>query len=179
MPSASVAGIRAAIAAHRDAGTCHLCEKPVVDGEAHHGATGAHWDCHSKQESDAVKADARLAQLAHSIPGKPRAPRKREGEGKTALKAKALAVSALEAYLDAKLHSVSIWNQQGVHRGPRWDLDAWGLYFKFERDGHTFGGSASSLATMTQCVKWQKLDATPSGGAFSFDLGPHKAKKDA
>ncbi|MPQ69227.1 hypothetical protein [Pseudomonas sp. MWU12-2323] len=37
---------RANIEAHIDAGTCHICGKPVVNGAAIHGPTGAHWDCH-------------------------------------------------------------------------------------------------------------------------------------
>jgi hypothetical protein len=28
------------------AGLCHMCEKPVADGEPRHGPTGAHWACH-------------------------------------------------------------------------------------------------------------------------------------
>lgn len=168
----SVSDIRAKIATHRDAGTCYLCEKPVVAGEAHHGATGAHWDCSQKLEDDVKKADANLRMLKHSRRA-PRAPRKREGEGTMALKVKALAIAALESALGATITETTMWNQQGAHRGPRWDLDSWGLYFKFQQDGREMGGSASSLSTMTQCSKWGKLVALPAGLAFAFDLAQH------
>lgn len=32
--------------AHFNAGTCYICEQPVLDGVALHGPTGAHWECH-------------------------------------------------------------------------------------------------------------------------------------
>lgn len=38
---------REMIAAHIEASTCHICERPVANGAAIHGPTGAHWECHS------------------------------------------------------------------------------------------------------------------------------------
>lgn len=29
-----------------EAGLCYICDKPVADGAALHGPTGAHWECH-------------------------------------------------------------------------------------------------------------------------------------
>lgn len=165
----SASDIRANIAVHREAGTCYLCQKPVVAGEMHHGATGAHWDCTKQLEAQVPQTDTKLRMLKHSR-RTPRAPRKREGDGALALKAKALAAAALEAALGSPIWDLSIWNQKGAHRGARWDLDAWGLHFKFDMDGKAMGGSASSLSTMTQCVKWGKLVALPAGNAYSFDL---------
>lgn len=46
---------REEIQRHREAGTCHLCDKPVLDGQATNGATGAHWDCCEKLDAD-IKA---------------------------------------------------------------------------------------------------------------------------
>lgn len=157
------------IARHRDANTCYLCDKPVVAGQAHHGATGAHWDC-SEALTRAVEQPNPLDAIRALI-GKPaRTRRKREGEGATALKAKALAVAALELELGTTLFDVSVWNQQGLYRGPRWDLDCWGMYFKFEREGRTCSGQASSLATMGQCVKWRRLGVSESDLCFSYDI---------
>lgn len=38
------------------AGLCYKCDKPVADGAARHGPTGAHWECHRApfEESDRV-----------------------------------------------------------------------------------------------------------------------------
>lgn len=158
------------IQAHRDAGTCYICGKPVAEGESHHGATGAHWGCHKAEEEETAKIIARGDAAIASLGLKRK--RRSEGEGATATKAKALAVVAIEEALSTKIYDITLWNQQGVYRGPRWDLDVWGLNFSFEQNGHKIGGSASALATMTQCVKCRKLVATPDGfGAFSFFLG--------
>lgn len=83
-----------------------------------------------------------------------------------------MAVAAIEEALGAKLYDITIWNQKGVYRGPRWDLDVWGMAFWFDRDGHRFSGSASSLATMSQCVKFKKLRAVEEACTFSFSLCP-------
>ena len=162
---------RALIDKHMDAGTCYVCGKAANPSEGLHGITGAHWDCtqaEARKTDDAIaKADAGL----RSIGLKPR--RKREGEGATAQKAKALAVAALEAAIGAPLSEVTMWNQQGVYRGPRWDLDAWGVHFSYECDGYVFKASASSLATMTQCLSFKRLKAEPDGPA-GFTLWAHK-----
>lgn len=122
---------RAFRAWHCENGTCYICEQPVVNGQARHGATGAHWICHAAEEQKTQEAFARVGGIKS---------RAKEGTGKTASKARALAVAALEQALDAQLFDVRMWNQQGVYRGPRWDLDSWGLYFSFKQDEHTFGG---------------------------------------
>lgn len=111
-----VTAVREAIARHRDAGTCYLCEKQVQSGEARHGATGAHWVCSKKLDNAVIADDAKLQQLRPTH----RAPRKREGKGAIALKAKALAIAALEELLGGPVTDVSLWNQQGasaVHAG--------------------------------------------------------------
>lgn len=158
------------IQAHRDAGTCYICGKPVAAGESHHGATGAHWVCHKAEEEETARIIARGNAAIANLSLKKR--KRPEGEGATATKAKALAVTALEEALGTTIYDITLWNQQGAYRGKHWDLDTWGMTFRFEQSGHEFGGSASALATMTQCVKYQKLVATPDGSvAFSFFLG--------
>jgi len=159
---------RALLDAHQEAGTCYLCGLPVIAGQAHHGATGAHWDCTRADNKKTDEAFAKVDQGLRTLGVKPR--RKREGDGATAMKAKALAVAAIEEALGVPIYDVTTWNQQGVYRGPRWDLDAWGLSFWFHLDGHRFGGQASSLATMTQCVRYKKLKASREDVAHTFSL---------
>lgn len=159
---------RALLDAHYEAGTCYICGLPVVAGQAHNGATGAHWDCSRTEDVKAKEAAAKLDGLFVEFGFKKR--RQPEGQGKTAQKARALAVTAIEDVLGVPIFDVALWNQQGVYRGPRWDLDAWGLSFSFDLDGHRFKGSASSLATMTQCVQYKRLVATPEGVAYTFSL---------
>lgn len=150
------------IAIHLKKGTCYLCRKRVVDGEGIHALTGAHWNCHKAEED---KVYENMEKMGVRL-------RKKEGEGKVALKAKELAVAAIEKELGTKLESVTIWNQQGVYRGPRWDLDSWGLHFSFELNGHVHTGDASSLATMTKCVAAKKMKAVKEKYGFSFALYP-------
>lgn len=152
---------RAFIAWHREKDICYICEKPVVSGQAHHGATGAHWSCHDAEDKKAEEAFAKVGGLKLS--------RKPEGAGRIATKAKKMAVEAIESALGAVLFDVSLWNQQGAYRGPRWDLDTWGIYFKFERSGNVLQGSASTLGTMTACVKAGGLKAVETGET-SFDF---------
>lgn len=93
-----------------------------------------------------------------------------EGQGVIAKRALALGVAAVEAALETTLRDVRQWNQQGPYRGPKWDLDAWGMHFSFDLDGHTFAASASSLATMSACVKAGALKAVPADVANTFSL---------
>lgn len=45
---------------HREAGTCFICLKPVVDGDARHGLSGAHYDCHMKVDAEFKAIEARV-----------------------------------------------------------------------------------------------------------------------
>jgi hypothetical protein len=169
--SDSVESFRERLARHQAAGTCYLCGEAVVDGQARHGATDAHWDCTRNENKKLEAAWAKVGGIA------PKPARKQEGEGRTALRAKALALAALQEAVGAPLEDITVWNQKGVYRGPRWDLDAWGLHFWFYKDGHRFSGSASSLATMGDCVRYKRLEAKPEGVAFSHTLWEHPAKQ--
>lgn len=146
--------------------TCPICADPVYADQGFYSITKAHWTCHEAS----TLSDRELNEI--TLGGRRRRP---EGEGATAQRAKKLAVAALEAAVGAPLEEVTLWNQQGAYRGPKWDLDAWGLDFTFLRDRDTIRGSASSLATMTACVRdcahGGRLIAQPSGDlAFSYDL---------
>lgn len=157
---------KAMLAAHREAGTCYLCKLPVIEGQERHGALGCHWECHSKSEQEADAIFAKVGGLTVST-------RKPEGEGQTALRAKALAVAAIEAQLGQPIHDVTVWNQKGVYRGPRWDLDAWGLNFRCRLGDSEIAGSASSLATLSQCAKSKAMTARQTDAPFTFDLYPN------
>lgn len=159
---------RAAIQAHIDAGTCHVCGATVDFAQGYNGATGAHWDCSKKLQIDVETSMSRMDAALAKLSGK--MPRAAEGQGATAKKALALGVAAVEAALKTTLRDVRQWNQQGPYRGPKWDLDAWGMNFTFDSDGHTFAGSASSLATMSACVKAGGLRAVPADVANTFSL---------
>lgn len=163
---------KALIGWHMDNGTCYICDQPVDYSNGYHGATGAHWDCVKSEDKKTEEAFARVDRGMRDIGMRPT--RKREGEGATAQKCKSMAVAALEAALGAKLFDITLWNQQGSYRGPRWDLDAWGLHFWFELDGHKFSGSASSLATMTQCLRFKRLSAHEEDCAHTFSLWEFK-----
>lgn len=146
---------------------CTICKRPVINGEARYTPTDNHYSC------EFPNGQTTLDDLCRELGIDKRKPRKREGTGKTAIKAQNLAVAALALELDAELFDVLIWNQQGAYRGVRWDLDRWGLQFSFIRDGHTFSGQASSLATMTACVKAGAMKASAEGSiAFMFSIDP-------
>lgn len=160
---------------HKDAGTCYLCGKEVLDGQPRHGGTGAHWACAEKFDAEAAKAEALLDEFIGKSTPAPARPRKPEGQGKTAQKALALAKAAIEAELGSEITDLRVWNQQGVYRGPRWDLDAWGFHFAFGYRGVTLSGQASSLSTMSACVAAKKLYARQDGrviGTFTLWTEP-------
>jgi hypothetical protein len=58
---------RERIESHLDAGTCHICERPVANGSAIHGPTGAHWECHRGP----VETSAPVREIRPQAPAKP------------------------------------------------------------------------------------------------------------
>jgi hypothetical protein len=122
---------------------CPTCGEPVFADQGYYSITGEHWACHAKQ----------VATVAELTKDRVRRRRRPDGEGKLAVRVRTLAVAALEQAIGVPLSDVTMWNQQGGYRGHHWDLDAWGLDFKFTLDGHQCAGSASSLSTMTQCAR--------------------------
>lgn len=163
---------------------CTICTKPVLAGQARYTITNNHYDCEFPGGRQA--ADESFALVSKQMDGalaafgiKPKRTKAREGTGKTATKAQALAVAAIEKAVGETLFDVTLWNQQGAYRGKHWDLDRWGLFFSFKRDGHVFKGQSSTLATMTQCARSTTLVAKPGGMAFSFEVEPVHAKQKA
>lgn len=167
-PCPDASDFKALISWHMENGTCYICGKTVDPSQGYHGATGAHWDCTQREKKKTEEAFARVDAGFRSIGIKPK--RRKEGQGVTAQKCQALAVAAIEEALGAKVYDITLWNQQGAYRGPRWDLDAWGMSFWFDRGGHKFSGQASSLATMTQCIKFKRLRAVKEDLGHTFSL---------
>lgn len=155
---------------------CSFCHQPLVDGQAIYTRTMDHYDCkfpngpekHEPLEAIFARGDAALRKLGVHVP---RA-KKPEGEGETAIKAKALAKEAIERELGVPIEIESLWNQQGDYRGKSWDLDRWGLNFTFVLDGHRHRGTASTLATMTDCVKAKRMRAQERDLAFDYSVEP-------
>lgn len=170
--------------------TCSICQQGIVEGQAYHSFKQAHWDCaypNGKQPTKTLreiieegdraieKLNALTVEVTGIAPRKPRKKRVREGEGPTALKVKKLASEAVARALGVEsVFDVTMWNQQGAHRGPHWDLDTWGIHFSFVHDGHVFKGQGSSLSTMTECAKIGKLVASvpPREGWTTFYIEP-------
>ncbi len=154
---------------------CTICEKPVVMGQARYGVTDNHYDCHFpngreafEQEGKAAvaKFDAALASLGV------RARRKPEGQGKVAMRCRELATEALEEALGVPVQVHTLWNQQGAFRGKYWDLDRWGVTFEFDGPaGRPMKGTASCLATMTDCAR-TGIHAEPDSMFGTFHLHP-------
>lgn len=48
---------------HMEAGTCYLCGEPVLDGQAHHGATGSHWNCYEAEKMKFEEACEKLDKI--------------------------------------------------------------------------------------------------------------------
>ena len=161
---------------------CTICNKPVLAGEGRYSITDNHYDCEFPNGRRA--ADASFAGISKQMDNafaalgfKPKRVKAEEGTGKTAIKAKALAVKAIEEALGVPVFGVMQWNQKGAYRGKHWDLDRWGLTFSFNQDGHVFTGQSSTLATMTECAKSQAMVASSGGVAFSFEVEPVPKKK--
>ncbi len=161
---------------------CTICTKPVLAGQARYSITENHYDCQFPNGRKA--ADESFADVSKKMDGalaalgfKPKRIKAQEGAGKTATKAKALAVKAIEETLGLPVFDVSFWKQQGAYRGKHWDLDRWGLTFSFNEDDHVFKGQSSTLATMTECARSKAMVARHGDVAHSFAVEPVPEKK--
>lgn len=145
---------------------CKKCGEPVYADQGYYSVTGEHWGCHESTNTIEKRGESRAAKVRDlsSIFLRRRCP---EGQGKVARRVKSLAVEAIEKASGGQVHTVTMWNQQGAYRGMKWDLDAWGINFRIILDGHDFGGCASSLATMTQCLR----EVAQGGEMFAEDDG--------
>lgn len=150
---------------------CAICGNPVNPGDGIYTITGNHYDC------EFPKGRASFAEIAKDMDDalsafgfKPKRHKGKEGTGRVALKAKAMAVEAIQRELGTEIFDVVMWNQQGAYRGARWDLDRWGLDFRFMLDPqHPMSGSASCLARMSDFIKG-RATARATDIAYTFDL---------
>ena len=120
------------------------CGEAVYADQGYYSITGEHWACSAGAAKSLIKEPAQRLGARK---------RRREGEGKLALRIRKLAIAAIEQATGGAVHEVTMWNQQGAYRGQRWDLDAWGIHFRILLDGRSCAGSASSMATMTACLR--------------------------
>lgn len=121
--------------------SCAYCKKPVYAAEGYHTITLDHFDCH-KQESDFLN---KYIENIETIK-KPHRPRVKAGQGKLAQHVKRLVVVGVEQLTGESVREASLWLQQGVYRGPHWDLDSWGVDARLGEGQQII--CCSSLATM-------------------------------
>lgn len=120
--------------------------------------------------------DRAMGKLRESAGVQPRKPRARAGEGKLAQYVTKLVVEALGCMLGESVLSASLWLQEGDYRGPKWDLDSWGVHAVIG-SGHWIV-SCSSLEPMRNyraCkVAFLTLDDQNHYAITSFEPGGAK-----
>jgi hypothetical protein len=96
-----------------------------------------HYDCHTggkhvidpkaSMESAIAKVDKAMNALLGEIGLKAKKPRARAGTGTLAQHVKQLVINALEEKFGEPVTRADLWLQEGDYRGPKWDLDSWGV----------------------------------------------------
>ena len=152
---------------------CSFCRKPVYSDEGYHGATLDHYDCHTadkpvvdhRAEMQAAMdaGDRAMGRLLDGLQLKPRKPRARAGEGALAQHVKKLVIEAIQEKFGCGVRSAHLWLQEGDYRGPKWDLDSWGVNAVLD-DGHNLMVSCSSLATMGEYRRCKQVKLDHDGG---------------
>ncbi len=137
---------------------CSVCHGIVYSDQGYHGVSMDHYDCHTSgkryfddhmaQVKAAMDAgDRAMGALMGEVGLKPRKPRARAGEGALAQHVKKLVLEAIQEKFGCGIRSANLWLQEGDYRGPKWDLDSWGVNAVLD-DGHNLMVSCSSLAPM-------------------------------
>lgn len=154
-------------------GTCTICRKPVVAGQARYTVTENHYDCefpngYVSPVEMFKEAEEKLSALYLT---KPRAAPCRPGDGPVAKKVAALLSQLFKEKLgwDIKPDSMNFWVQPPAYRGPKWDLAVWGCSFPHPKFP-TSSVSVHSWDTMTRLLKRKKVELMEDG-AWSFDVG--------
>ena len=152
---------------------CSFCRKPVYADEGYHGATLDHYDCHTagkpvvdhRAEMQAAMdaGDRAMGSLLDGLQLKPRKPRARAGEGALAQHVKKLVIEAIQEKFGCGVRSAHLWLQEGDYRGPKWDLDSWGVNAVLD-NGHNMMVSCSSLATMGEYRRCKQVKLNHDGG---------------
>ena len=136
---------------------CSACHDIVYADQGYHSVSMDHYDCHTggKRGFDDHMAPAKAAMeagdramgvLMGEVGLKPRKPRARAGEGALAQHVRQLVINALEAELGECVTRADLWLQEGDYRGPKWDLDSWGVHAVVGTGNRMV--SCSSLAPM-------------------------------
>lgn len=158
---------------------CDRCGNPVYADEGYHGITQNHYHCEDREREKFEEIVRRIDGIVENTDGetvtvvkKRRKKKVREGEGRIALKCIKLATEAFERETGGKVVKHLIWNQQGQYRGPRWDLAAWGINFKFTLEGSEtiWTGNIASWATMTAVSKLTEMKISQTDMAYSYEL---------
>lgn len=153
---------------HMDAGTCFICKQLVKPEQGLNEATGAHWDCQSNTTKIA------LARSGWPLVFRQNFKRRRPcGEGRTAKRIRRMAEVALSKVVGYPVTVTLIWMQEGAYRGPKWDLDAWGVHWEYTPPGFTkpIKMLASSLSTMGG-YKGFDMEASFNGRHSDWTLDP-------
>ncbi|MDA8151511.1 MAG: hypothetical protein M0003_02150 [Acidithiobacillus sp.] len=119
---------------------CSICHGIVYADQGYHGISEDHYDCHTGGKHDVdvkesvqnaiAKGDKAMSALLGEVglsPQKPKKPRARAGTGALAQHVKQLVINAVEAKSGQRVARASLWLQDGDYRGPKWDLDSWGV----------------------------------------------------
>lgn len=163
---------------------CSVCLLPVYADQGYHTCSLDHYDCHraanpplpSLQEIQAqgAQGDAAIDSMFAAIGAKPKRRRAKAGTGKLSAKVQQLVLHALEEKTGLPVYSANLWLQEGAYRGPRWDLDSWGVDAKMGDNGKILI-CCSSLAPMREYRSCKKVILGHSDGEDStnrYDLSP-------
>lgn len=149
---------------------CEICKKPVYADEGYHSVSLNHSSCLSGARKEFEEASKKMAEILGEFGIKPKRKRAREGTGKIAQKCLKMATEAFEREAGVKVTHARIWNQQGGHRGPHWDLAAWGVNFDFlTESGNTARGSISSWSKMTAVSKMKILELSATDIPYMYE----------
>jgi hypothetical protein len=116
---------------------CSVCCGIVYADQGYHGASMDHYDCHTggkrvidtkaSMENAIAKGDKAMGSLLGEVGLKTKKPRARAGTGALAQHVKQLVINALEEKFGEPVTRANLWLQEGDYRGPKWDLDSWGV----------------------------------------------------
>lgn len=162
--------------------SCDVCHEIVYADQGYHGCSMNHYDCYKKvmapDESTMDMSD--IGELIEKLGVEPRKPRAKAGEGALAQHVKQLVIDAVKSELASELSELqlsviraNLWLQQGAYRGPRWDLDSWGVDV-FLGSGNLLV-NCSSLAPMLDYRRCKKVRLVQRGN-LSYDIYKEAAR---
>ena len=168
---------------------CSFCRQPVYAEDGYHGASLDHYDCftggkpvidpRAEMQAAMDAGNRAMASVFTELGVKPHKPRARAGEGALAQHVKKLVIEAIQEEFGCGVRSAHLWLQEGDYRGPKWDLDSWGVNAVLD-DGHNRMIRCSSLATMGEYRRCKQvlLNKADRDGASTFDVLTPKESDD-